>query len=126
MDQPQPVNNGEFFTFDWDLTTAANGPVILRATLTDGEGRTTSETRSVIVDNGDRSIMIGLPAVGQVIGARFVFAADISDPSGIQSFEMYVGNERVDENRNIPAGITQLPIPADVDVDERVRTATNW
>ncbi|MEE2788454.1 MAG: hypothetical protein VX589_14010 [Myxococcota bacterium] len=111
--QPLIVPNGEWLTIPWDTTSADDGDILLRVILTDGTGATTEITRPYIVDNGGPAIQILQPDVDATIGSTFVFSAQISDPSGIQRYEMYVGGERAREVLEIDPRITALPVSED-------------
>ncbi|MEE2789356.1 MAG: Ig-like domain-containing protein, partial [Myxococcota bacterium] len=109
--EPLMVTSGDFAMIQWDTTTIDDGDVLLRAVLTDSNGVTTEQARPVVVDNSGPTITITAPQAGQNVVGRLTFTATIADPSGLQSYEMYVGDERVFEQRNIAAGITVLPLP---------------
>ena len=91
---PGPLSVG----YSWDTTAEDNGQHVLRATATDSDAQTGTDTIVVTVDNGeppsgdttDPEVEIVAPLEGDTVAREMVVRAEITDNVGVVRAECFV------------------------------------
>ncbi|HKI90843.1 MAG TPA: Ig-like domain-containing protein, partial [Gaiellaceae bacterium] len=74
----------------WDTTATADGSHTVTATITDGRGKTATDSAPVTVDNTPPSISILSPAPGSTFPASLAAQASVSDAHGVGNVQFTI------------------------------------
>ena len=100
----------------WDTTGTADGSHTVTATITDGRGKTATDSAPVTVDNTPPSAQILSPAVGDTFPSSLPAQAQVSDAHGVQSVQFTIDGAPVGPVLTAPDASGSYTYSATLDV----------